>query len=53
MKILIVHLGSISQTLPATSVIKGIKKKIKKSHITWVTEKEENKYIFKYIKKYR
>ena len=50
MKILIVHLGSISQTLPATSVIKGIKNKIKKSHITWVIEKEENKYIFKYIK---
>jgi len=48
MKILIIHLGNIRQLIPATSVIKGIKKKIKNSSISWVVDKKEYKYMFKF-----
>ena len=50
MKILIVHLGTLTQTVVATSVIKGILNKISNPEITWVTLKDENKYIFKHNK---
>ncbi|KKL70331.1 hypothetical protein LCGC14_2105940, partial [marine sediment metagenome] len=49
MKILIVHLGTLSQLLPATSIIKRLSKK-SKCDITWVVELEENKKIFIYNK---
>jgi hypothetical protein len=49
-KVLIVHLGTIAQTLPATSIVKGLLKKAKDLSVTWVTGEESNKYIFKYNK---
>jgi len=48
-KILIVHLGTLSQLIPATSIIKGLSKK-SKCDITWVVEAEEYKDLFKYNK---
>ena len=50
MKILIVHLGTITQILPATSIIKGLLKKDPKAEITWVINEKKDKYIFKYNK---
>ena len=50
MKIAIVHLGNISQLIPATSIIRGIKKYDIDTIITWVVEKEDFCYINKYNK---
>ena len=50
MEIAITHLGNISQLIPATSVIKGIKKHDLNTRITWVVNKEEFCYINKYNK---
>jgi len=48
MKILIIHLGTLSQIIPATSIIKGILKKIENPFITWTTWNKKDTYIFKY-----
>jgi ADP-heptose:LPS heptosyltransferase len=50
MDIAIAHLGNISQLIPATSVIRGIKKHNLHTKITWVVDKEESCYINKYNK---
>ena len=50
MNIAIVHLGNISQLIPSTSVVKGIKKKDVETNITWVVGKKEFCYINKYNK---
>mgnify|MGYP005655503081 CR=1 FL=1 len=47
MKIVIVHLGSVSQLIPVNSLISGIKKQKVYTDITIVTA-EECQYIFKY-----
>ena len=38
-RILIVHLGALGAVIRATSLLRAIKKKYPKCHITWVTEK--------------
>lgn len=48
MKIVLVHLGPISQLISATSVMAGIKKQKVDSNITWVVS-NDNLYIRKYI----
>jgi len=50
MDIVITHLGNISQLIPVTSVIKGIKKQKVFTNITMVVAKEEFCYIYKYNK---
>jgi len=50
MEIAIVHMGNISQLIPATSVVKGIKKAHHGTNITWVVDKQETCYINKYNK---
>jgi hypothetical protein len=50
MQIAIVHLGNISQLLPATSIINGIKKYDVVTDVTWVVDKKEFCYIHKYNK---
>lgn len=50
MRILIVHLGVLSELLPSTSIIKGLLKKIDNPNITWVINSPNNKYIFNYNK---
>ena len=40
MEIAIVHLGNISQLIPATSVIRAIKKQDVYINITWVVERK-------------
>jgi len=50
MEIILVHLGNISQLIPATSVINGIKKYDINSTITFVVAKKEFCYINKYNK---
>ena len=50
MEIVITHLGNLSQLIPATSIIKGIKKQDIDTNITWVVSKEEFCYINKYNK---
>jgi hypothetical protein len=50
MKILILHLGTLSETLVATSLIKGILKKIENPIITWVTLLESINYVLSYNK---
>jgi hypothetical protein len=50
MEIAITHLGNMSQLIPATSVIKGIKKQEINTNITWVVSKEEFCYFNKYNK---
>jgi hypothetical protein len=47
MKIAIIHLGSLSQLLPASSVVNGMKKHIS-THITWVAGSKDILYIFKH-----
>ena len=49
MKILIVHLDYLINNFVATSVIKGLYKKIEDPKITWTTY-DDNKYIFEYNK---
>lgn len=48
MKILILHLGTLSETLVATSLIKGILKQTDKPDITWVTISENINYVLDY-----
>lgn len=48
MEIAIIHLGNISQLIPATSVINGIKKQDVDTNITWVVSKKEFCYFNKY-----
>ncbi len=50
MEIVITHLGNMSQLIPATSIIKGIKKQDIDTNITWVVSKKELCYINKYNK---
>ncbi len=50
MEIAISHLGNVSQLIPATSVIRGIKKQHINTNITWVVEKKELCYFNKYNK---
>ena len=50
MEIVIIHLGNMSQLIPATSVIKGIKKQQINTNITWVVEKKELCYFNNYNK---
>jgi len=50
MEIVIIHLGNMSQLIPATSVIRGIKKKDVDTRITWVVDKKEFCYMNKYNK---
>jgi hypothetical protein len=50
MNIVIVHLGNISQLLPSTSVVNGIKKKEKNTHITWVVGNKDFCCINQYNK---
>ncbi|MCD6434883.1 MAG: hypothetical protein J7L15_00620 [Clostridiales bacterium] len=50
MKILIIHLGSVTQTLPAISVIKGLLKKAPFAKITWVAESEDSMNLLKFNK---
>ena len=50
MEIAITHLGNISQLIPASSVIKGIKKYDVDTSLTWVVDKKEYCYINKYNK---
>jgi hypothetical protein len=50
MKIAIAHLGNISQLIPATSVIRGIKKHDINTKITWVVSKKDLCYINDYNK---
>ena len=50
MNIAITHLGNISQLIPATSVIRGIKKQEVDTKITWVVNRKELCYINKYNK---
>ena len=45
MEVVIIHLGNMSQLVPATGVIKGIKKQRINTNITWVVSKEEFCYI--------
>ena len=49
MKILIVHLGTLSQLLPATSVTKGLSNK-SECDITWIIKSADDKKLFKYNK---
>jgi hypothetical protein len=51
MKIAIMHLGNLSQLIPATSVIKGINKQNIDTDITWIVNEKEFCDIFKYNKK--
>ena len=50
MRIAIVHLGNISQLIPATTVIRGIKKQDVNTRITWVVERKSFCYVNKYNK---
>ncbi len=50
MEIVVTHLGNISQLIPATSVIKGIKKQKVNTNITCVVAKKEFCYINDYNK---
>jgi len=51
MKIAIIHFGPLSQLLPASSILKGIKKyEPVQFDITWVLRDESLKYIFQYTK---
>lgn len=50
MKILIVNLGSITDNIASTCLIKRIKKNINNHCIYWCVPKEEDKYILKYNK---
>ena len=50
MEIVITHLGNISQLIPATSLITGIKRQKIHTNITWVVAKEDFCYINKYNK---
>jgi len=50
MEIAIIHLGHMSQLIPATSVINGIKKHDVKVNITWVVDNKDFCYINKYNK---
>lgn len=50
MEIAIAHLGNMSQILPSTSVIRGIKKYDISTRITWVVNTRDMTYINKYNK---
>ncbi len=50
MEIIITHLGNISQLIPSTSIINGIKKQNINTNITWVVENKNFCYINKYNK---
>lgn len=50
LKILILHLGTLSETLVATSIISGIVKKIENPKITWATLSENINYLLDYNK---
>jgi len=50
MKVAVTHLGNISQLIPVTSVITGIKKQKINTNITMVVSKKEFSYIYKYNK---
>lgn len=55
MRLLVVHLGAMGAVLRSSSLIKAMKRKYPKSHITWVTQKpshlffENNPYVDKVI----
>jgi len=50
MKILILHLGTLSETLVATSLVKGILTRDPQAKITWATISESMDYVLKYNK---
>jgi len=50
MNIVVTHFGNISQLIPVTSVIMGIKKQKINTNITMVVSKKEFCYIYKYNK---
>jgi len=50
MKILIVNLGTLTENIVATSIVKTLIKKVEKPHITWCVASDNIKYIFDYNK---
>lgn len=48
MRILVVHLGNISENLVASSILKEITQKVEDPEITWTVESSAEKYIFQY-----
>jgi len=51
MKILITHLGDITDNFIASSILKGLHKKYDNPEITWVTRSNRIKSLFKYNKR--
>ena len=48
MKILITHLGDVTDNFIASSILKGLHKKYNNPEITWVTRSNRIKSLFKY-----
>jgi hypothetical protein len=48
-KICVVHLGSLLEVLPATSLFYGLRKKYENPQITWIVS-DQVKHLFKYTK---
>jgi hypothetical protein len=48
MEVAILHLGSMSQVIPATSVLKGMRKYDTPIAVTWVVNEDKVRYVNKY-----
>ena len=50
MKILITNLGTVTDNIQSSSILKRLKRRMEKTEITWCVKQNDHKNIFKYNK---